>query len=144
MFKRSRFFLIPHRLYLIPHRSSLIPHRSYLIPFCLTVLISCTSQRAYKTSVVTDTNLHSNYDDTTLLVDNTSVLMPYNRFIDPAGTVIRFGNPSLENHSLDCALVPDQNVLVVEDRYGLAFIDVVNKRLSYHLDYSGSYSGMMS
>ncbi|MEO6645766.1 MAG: bifunctional YncE family protein/alkaline phosphatase family protein [Chitinophagaceae bacterium] len=111
---------------------------------CFTVVISCTTQRAYKTSVVTDTNLHSTYDDTTLLVDNTSILMPYNRFIDPAGTVIRFGNPSLENHSLDCALIPGQNVLVVEDRYGLAFVDIINNLLLAHLDYSGSYNGMMS
>jgi DNA-binding beta-propeller fold protein YncE len=88
--------------------------------------------------------MHSNYDDTTLSVGNSAVLMPYNRFIDPAGTVIRFGNGSLENHSLDCVLVPGQNVLAVEDRYGIAFVDVKNNKLLFHLDYSAEYSGMMS
>jgi DNA-binding beta-propeller fold protein YncE len=111
---------------------------------CLICFISCTSQRAYKTSVVTDTNLHSNYDDTTLTVDNSSVLMPYNRFIDPAGTIIRFGNPSLENHSLDCAIIPGNRVLVVEDRFGIAFLDVTNNTLLFHLDYAANYAGMMS
>ena len=70
--------------------------------------------------------------------------MPYNRFIDPAGTVIRFGNPTLENHSLDCALLPGQNILAVEDRYGLAFLDVQNNKLLFHLDYAGTYKGLMS
>ena len=36
---------------------------------------------------------HSAYDDTSLLVQAGPVLMPYNRYIDPAGTVIRFGDP---------------------------------------------------
>ncbi len=88
--------------------------------------------------------MHSNYDDTTLSVDNSAILMPYNRFIDPAGTVIRFGNGSLENHSLDCVLIPEQNVLAVEDRYGIAFVDVINNKLLFHLDYSAEYNGMMS
>ncbi len=70
--------------------------------------------------------------------------MPYNRFIDPAGTVIRFGNERLENHSLDCAMLPDGKVLAVEDRYGVAFIDVKENKLLFHLDYSGNYRGLMS
>ena len=70
--------------------------------------------------------------------------MPYNRFIDPAGTVIHFGNPSLENHSLDCAFLPKQKLLVVEDRYGIAFLDVQTYRVLYHLNYEGKYKGLMS
>jgi len=118
--------------------------KSAIVVFCFISIVSCKSSRLYKTSVVTDAGYHSVYDDTTLAVDNSSVLMPYNRFIDPAGTVIRFGNPSQENHSLDCALLPDSTVLVVEDRYGLAFIDVTENKLLYHLDYTGSYKGLMS
>ena len=105
---------------------------------------SCRSSRSYKTSVVTDNSYHSSYDDTTLTVSNSTVLMPYNRFIDPAGTVIRFGNPTLENHSLDCALLPEESVLAVEDRFGLAFLDTKNNKLLYHLDYSGTNKGSMS
>ena len=95
-------------------------------------------------SVATDENYHSSYDDTTLAVDNSSILMPYNRFIDPAGTVIRFGNKALENHSLDCVMLPDGKVLAVEDSYGVAFIDVKQNKLLFHLEYSGNYRGLMS
>ncbi len=105
---------------------------------------SCKSTRIFKSTVTSDGNYHSSYDDTTLSPDNSSILMPYNRFIDPAGSVIRFGNPSLENHSLDCALLPGGKVLAVEDRYGMAFINLKEKKLLFHLDYSGNYSGFMS
>jgi YVTN family beta-propeller protein len=113
------------------------------IAFFAVNFIACTTSRVYKTSVVPD-NYHSSYDDTTLTVDNNSILMPYNRFIDPAGTVIRFGNPSLENHSLDCILLPGGKVLVVEDRYGLAFIGLPENKLLFHLDYTGVYKKLMS
>ena len=62
-------------------------------------------------------------------------MMPYNRFIDPVGTVVRFGNPDLENHSLDCILFPGGKILAVEDRYGVAFIDVRTSEVLYHLEY---------
>jgi hypothetical protein len=65
--------------------------------------------------------------------------MPYNRFIDPAGTIIRYGDPSDENHSLDCVLLPGGEILAVEDRYGVAFINVQNNTLLFHLDYTGTY-----
>jgi DNA-binding beta-propeller fold protein YncE len=103
----------------------------------------CTTSRA-QSSVVRDNSYHSSYDDKTLTVDNSSVLMPYNRFIDPAGTVIRFGDQSLENHSLDCSLFPNGKILAVEDRYGLALIDVLDKKLLFHVDYDGKYKELMS
>lgn len=122
----------------------LFAYRFFLFAFALSVL-GC-NRRLYKTSVATATDYHSAYDDTTLTVDNASVLMPYNRFIDPAGTILRFGKISLENHSLDCVLSPDGKTLIVEDRYGLAFIDVNSNKLLYHLDYSNepAYKNLMS
>src|SRR6476660_8683650 len=113
---------------------------------CLTIATviffsSCAFQRGYKISAG---SYSSSYDDTTLNVDNSSILLPYNRFIDPAGTVIRFGKVTLENHSLDLALLPAENQMVVEDRYGLAFIDYKTKKLLFHLDYADSYKGFMS
>jgi hypothetical protein len=116
----------------------------YPIIVCLLCFASCKSSHVFKSSVFTDKSYHSSYDDTTLTVDNSSILMPYNRFIDPAGTVIRFGNPAAENHSLDCVLLPDSKVLAVEDRYGLAFIDVKENKLLFHLDYDGTYKGVAS
>src|ERR1035437_3383341 len=116
----------------------------FLFIVCAVCFVSCKSSRIYKTSVTDGSSYHSTYDDTTLTIDNSSILMPYNRFIDPAGTVIRFGNPALENHSLDCALLSGQNILVVEDRFGIAFLDVKNNKLLFHLDYDGDYKGLIS
>jgi YVTN family beta-propeller protein len=103
---------------------------------------SCFFKSQYKLS---SANYASHYDDTTLAIYNSSILLPYNRFIDPAGTVIRFGKVNLENHSLDVALLPDNNQMVVEDRYGLAFIDYESNKLLFHLDYpEPTYKGFMS
>src|SRR5674476_1538334 len=77
------------------------------------VLASGITPRTYHSSVVTDTKYHSFYDDTTLTVENSKILLPYNRYIDPAGSVISFGTPTLENHSLDCVLLPGGKVLAV-------------------------------
>ena len=96
---------------------------------------SCTTTRIYTTSV-TDDSYSSPYDNATLAVDNKSILLPYNRFIDPAGTVLRYGQTKLENHSLDCLLLPGEKILAVEDRYGVAFFDVQNNALLFHLDYT--------
>jgi len=116
----------------------------YCFIVCAISFASCRSSHVFKSSVANDSRYHSSYDDTTLTIDNSAILMPYNRFIDPAGTVIRFGDPALENHSLDCALLPGGHVLAVEDRYGLAFINVKEHRLLFHLDYTGIYKGLMS
>lgn len=107
-------------------------------------IIACTSTKGYKSLFQQGSLYHSNYDDKTLAIDTASMLMPYNRFIDPAGTVIRFGRTSIENHSLDCILLPDGKTLAVENRYGLALIDIQSKKLSYHLDYDGDYKNVKS
>lgn len=104
----------------------------------------CKTSHEYQSTAIPYNSYHSSYDDTTLTVDNSSILLPYNRIIDPAGTIIRFGNLTKENHSLDCALLPKGKILAVEDRYGLAFIDTQENKLVYHLDYDGSYKGLMS
>ncbi|MEO6818972.1 MAG: alkaline phosphatase family protein, partial [Ginsengibacter sp.] len=114
------------------------------IAIYLLTFTSCKTSRIFKSSLSTDQSYHSSYDDTTLTVDNSSILMPYNRFIDPAGSVIRFGNPALENHSLDCALMPGGKILAVEDRYGVAFIDVNANKLLFRSDYNGRYKNLMS
>jgi len=56
-------------------------------------------------------------------------MMPYNRLIDPAGKVVRFGDPNFENHSLDIKLIPGSSVLAVEDRYGITLIDSVGDKV---------------
>ena len=117
----------------------------FLFSFWVLTLSSCTTSRRYKTTVTPD-GYQSPYDASTLSVDNKTILLPYNRIIDAAGTVIRYGKPTLENHSLDCALLPGEKILVVEDRYGIAFFDVQTNELIFHLDYTSkdSYKTLMS
>ena len=72
--------------------------------------------------------------------------MPYNRIIDGAGQSVSFGDPSVENHSLDAVLLPDQKTLVVEDRFGLAFFDVKSHQLIHRWEYNkdSNLKGSMS
>ena len=74
------------------------------------------------------------------------ILMPYNRFIDPAGTVIRFGDPDKENHSLDCILLPGGKELAVEDRFGVTILDVAKRQVLYEFQYKNDKAtkGFMS
>ena len=81
------------------------------------------------------TAYHSFYDDSTLLARAGPILMPYNRFIDPAGTVVRFGNADKENHALDCVLLPDGRTLAVEERFGVALINIQDNQLISYWEY---------
>ncbi len=80
------------------------------------------------------------------LGDTSPFLMPYNRIIDGAGQSVSFGEASLENHSLDAVLLPDQKTLVVEDRFGIAFFDTKKRKLIARWDYNkgSSLKGSMS
>lgn len=55
----------------------------------------------------------SNYEEKTLSPTDYPNLLPYNKWIDPAGTQIYFGDPSLENHALDVVFSPDKKWLAV-------------------------------
>lgn len=79
------------------------------------------------------------------------VLMPYNRTLQPAGRVIRYGHNDQENHALDAVLVPGTQLLVVEDHNGLAFIQTRQKKLIFRLrladykqfrKYHSTFSGL--
>jgi YVTN family beta-propeller protein len=79
------------------------------------------------------------------------VQMPYNRFIQPAGNQILFGDASLENHALDAAISPDGKWLAVEERTSIVFISTLADtvkfvlRNSFHPDLRGgsnTYSGI--
>src|SRR6476646_891247 len=94
-------------------------HNFYFFLFAIVILFhSCRSAR----SITAPKNYHSFYDDSTLTLANKPVLLPYNRFLNPEGTVVKFG----------------ENVMVVEDRYGLTFINVLTAKVLYHLNYKSS------
>jgi YVTN family beta-propeller protein len=91
-------------------------------------------------------NMHSAYDDSTLNRHILPVLMPYNRIIDPAGTVISFGDAADENHSMDVRLIPGTRFIAIEDRYGMTIIDTTTKKVTTRWTYKqdARYRGLTS
>lgn len=91
-------------------------------------------------------NHHFSYDDSTLNNRVLPVMMPYNRLLDPAGKVIAFGSPALENHSLDVQIIPNTSLLAVEDRYGIAIINHETSTVVARWSYNDEdrFRGMMS
>ena len=80
-------------------------------------------------------------------------MMPYNRLIQSAGKVITYGDSSLENHALDVCVLPGKKNVVIEDRYGIAMVDINAKtivsRWSFTHDknwhnFVSTYSGITS
>lgn len=71
----------------------------------------------------------SSYEDKTLSPTDNPNLLPYNRWIDPAGIQIYFGNPDLENHTLDVALSPDEKWLAIEGRYEVVLVSPQSKKI---------------
>jgi|694.fasta_scaffold24191_2 YVTN family beta-propeller protein len=78
-------------------------------------------------------------------------LLPYNRIIKSAGSVIRYGKPNLENHALDVASLDNKGLVVVEERYGLFVIDINQQKIlkewrfsemPKYAKYMSSYSGI--
>lgn len=86
------------------------------------------------------------YDKGTLFSESSPYLMPYNRIIDGVGTSVNFGNPAYENHSLDLAMIPNTDLVVVEDRFGIAVFDTKSKSLINRWEYSKNpdYKNLMS
>jgi len=80
------------------------------------------------------------------------ISLPYNRFIQPAGIQISFGDASMENHALDAVLSPDGKWLAVEERYSIVFINTNENKVAFILrnivkpELSGAmntYSGIL-
>jgi len=72
--------------------------------------------------------------------------LPYNRIIQSAGKVVRYGKPSLENHALDIANLADKNLVVVEERYGVFVLDILQNKVvaEWRFEQDPSFKGMMS
>lgn len=78
---------------------------------------------------------HSPYDDSTLNNNLLPVLMPFNRIISPAGSVVSWGSKNLEQHSLDVKLIPGTDLLAVEERNGIVIIDPQKKEVIAKWNY---------
>ncbi len=88
------------------------------------------------------------YEDSTLMADSPTTIMPFNRLVRSAGKVVTFGDPKLENHTLDFSVMPDGRHIAVEDRYGIAIVDAgtheIVKRWTYRDHESSLVKGLMS
>lgn len=71
----------------------------------------------------------SEYETETLSNNQLPVLMPYNRWIDPAGEQIYFGDNELENHALDCVASPDGKWIAVEGRYSVVIVSAETNKI---------------
>lgn len=80
------------------------------------------------------------YDDSTLHQGGPFTLMPFNRLIQSAGKVITYGDPQLENHTLDFTILPDSGHIVVEDRYGIAVLDIYTQQIIHRWSFRAAPS----
>ena len=71
----------------------------------------------------------SDYELESLAGKQLPVLMPFNRWIDPAGEQIYFGDKQLENHAMDCVASPDGKWIAVEGRYSIVILSSVNNKI---------------
>jgi YVTN family beta-propeller protein len=77
------------------------------------------------------------YDYKTMSPTDNPNLLPYNRWISPAGKQVYFGNPSLENHAMDVALSPDGKWVAVEGRYEVVVMSAETGKLEANLPMAG-------
>ncbi len=84
--------------------------------------------------------------DNSVLDDQSPIIMPYNRLVASAGKVIAYGNPRLENHTLDIVLLPDPNFFAIEDRYGVAILNRKKKKIvaQWSFPEHPEFQGVMS
>lgn len=123
--------------------------RNFLYSPALIFLIFATGCHSFfgkNSSDKNSTDGHTAYDDSTLRQTQAPILLPYNRIIQPAGDVVRYGNTAEENHTLDVKVIPGSNLLAVEDRYGIAVIDPQAKQVLARWAYASDpkYRGLMS
>jgi len=112
----------------------------------LTIVTGCHNFLGRNPSVENSANGHSSYDDSTLRQTQAPILLSDNRIIQPVGAVVRYGNTSEENHTLDLKVIPGSNLLAVEDRYGIAVIDPQAKKVLARWAYASDakYRPLMS
>ncbi len=73
------------------------------------------------------------YETKTLSPANSPVLLPYNRWIDPAGYLIEYGGAKWESHALDVSLSPYEKWLAVEGRREIVIVSVENGKIVANL-----------
>lgn len=103
----------------------------------LLLMCSFTMQAQPKKESKEQARHRGSYEDKTLSPTINPNLLPYNRWIDPAGSQIYFGAPNLENHALDVALSPDEKWVAVEGRYEVVILSAETGKLVGNLPLTG-------
>jgi YVTN family beta-propeller protein len=92
----------------------------------------------------------SNYEGKVLSPEIIPVILPYNRYVIPAGTQIRFGENTRESHAMDVVLSPDGKWLAVEGRAQVVIVSAKTNQIATTLPISdfgivsgsNTYSGL--
>jgi len=79
------------------------------------------------------------YESSALSGNDLPVLMPYNRWIDPAGEQLYFGDKENENHALDCVVSPDGKWVAVEGRFSIVVINPESKKIVSRFIMRGNF-----
>src|SRR5450755_3625333 len=94
--------------------------------FCIIAIIIVLRGIAFSQKVLTNKLL---FEDSTLQNTGRFKIMPYNRLIKSAGKVITYGDSTLENHALDVCVLPDKKNIVIQDRYGIAILNINTNKI---------------
>jgi len=98
-----------------------------LILLLLVESFSMNAQQVKKDRI--KTKYLSSYESNTMTPAQTPVMLPYNRWIDPAGKQLFYGDKNQENHALDVALSPDEKWLAVEGRYEVTVVSTATNKI---------------
>lgn len=107
----------------------------------LTVAFSMNAQQSKRTKGQDD--YLSSYEGKTMTPDQAPVLLPYNRWVDPAGTQLFFGNKNLENHALDVAISPDGKWLAVEGRFDMVLVSTSDNKIASTIQLSDYFKNQI-
>ncbi len=97
-------------------------------------------QKQSKESKKEQAKYSGKYEKSTLNGSELPVMMPYNRWINPAGQQIYFGNHELENHALDCSVSPDGKWVAVEGRYSVVIVSVASKKIVHQFPLTNYFA----
>jgi len=85
----------------------------------------------------------SSYEGKTISPLQTPVLLPYNRWIDPAGALLTFGSKDQENHAMDVALSPDGKWLAVEGRGEVEVVSATSNKIVATFQLNDYFKGQV-
>ena len=109
-----------------------------------TLLLCLLLLSAISLNAQTDRSAYrGSYEDKTMTPDQAPVLLPYNRWIDPAGKQLFFGDKNQENHALDVALSPDEKWLAVEGRYEVVIFSASTHKIVSTFQLVRNFSGQV-